>query len=140
MELGMYDIEIFAFSENGSPQPRVILEGIAQQGSSTTFELEYSSQAGSTLQAKRVATFASTLADINNSLQLGLIDNQGIANSLSKKIQAASDALARGNKQASKNILGAFLSEVAAQTGKHITGVAPKVLTEDAQSLSAQTQ
>jgi hypothetical protein len=95
---------------------------------------------GATPQVKRVATFSSTLDDINNALQLGLIDNHGIANSLSKKIQNAVAALSRGNKQASRNILGAFLNEVAtAGRNKHITAIAAEILTQDAQSLLAQT-
>ncbi len=84
---------------------------------------------------------------------LGLIDNQGIANSLSQKIQAAS----RATGQARRNILNAFKNEVLAQSGKsdnceqqgehegqcpgkHFTGVAVQVLLEDADSLLSQLQ
>jgi hypothetical protein len=85
-----------------------------------------------------VATFESTLADIGNSLQLGLIDNAGIANALSAKISAASDAASGGDSTAGSNILNAFKNQVAAQTGHHITDVAPRVLQEDADSLISQ--
>jgi hypothetical protein len=85
-----------------------------------------------------VATFPSTLQDISNSFQLGLIDNQGIANSLSSKITAASVAAARSDTTTAANELGAFTNEVNAQTGKHITGIAPQVLLADAASLISQ--
>jgi hypothetical protein len=83
-----------------------------------------------------MASFQSTLADISNSLQLGLIDNQGIANSLSQKIQAAQAAIG----PARNNILKAFENDVNAQTGKHVNGIAPQVLLQDADSLISQNQ
>ena len=82
-----------------------------------------------------MATYQSTIADINNSLALGLIDNAGIANSLTTKIQAAASA---SNSKAASGVLGAFENEVSAQTGKHITGIAPQVLQTDAASLISQ--
>jgi hypothetical protein len=39
---------------------------------------------------------------------------------------------------ARSDILNAFIGEVAAQSGKHITNVAPQVLIEDAKSLLAE--
>jgi len=74
------------------------------------------------------------LADIANSLQLGFIDNAGIANSLSQKIQAAQNA----TNPARANILNAFINAVSAQSGKHIIGVAVQVLLQDANSLLSQ--
>jgi len=107
-----------------------------------SYDWEFISVSGSidagTERCHSTATFQSTLADINNSLQLGLIDNQGIANSLSQKIQAAADAAARGQTEASKNILMAFKNEVSAQRSKHISDPAAQVLLEDADSLLSQ--
>jgi hypothetical protein len=85
------------------------------------------------------ASFQSTLADITNSLQLGLI-NSGIANALSAKIQAASQAAARGQNGTALNNLQAFENLVRAQASKHITGIAIPVLTEDGNSLITQLQ
>ena len=62
-----------------------------------------------------VATLQSTLADISNSLQLGLIDNAVIANALSSKIQAAQSSVNAGQDQTAANILGAFENQVNAQ-------------------------
>jgi hypothetical protein len=70
-----------------------------------------------------------------NSVLLGLIDNVGIAKSLSQKIQSA--ASAKGPAQI--NILNAFENEVNAQSGKHLTSTAPQVLLQDAASLIAQS-
>ena len=84
---------------------------------------------------KNAPTFQSTLADISNSLQLGLIDSLGIARSLSEKIHAAQNV----TNPARDNILNAFENEVNAQAGKHIVGGAPFVLRVDADSLRNQT-
>jgi hypothetical protein len=85
-----------------------------------------------------VATFQSTLDDISNSLSLGLIDNTGIANSLSQKIQNAEAAAGGGDHQTASNILGAFQNEVTAQTGQHVSATASQVLLQDANSLISQ--
>jgi hypothetical protein len=62
------------------------------------------------------------------------VDNKGIANSLSQKIEAAQKA----TWVARNNILNAFKNEVNAQSSKHITGIAPQVLLQDADSLISQ--
>lgn len=80
-------------------------------------------------------TFKNTLDDIRNYLQLGSIDNQGIAESLSRQIIAAATAAARGESRVSKNILEAFKQLVLAQTPRHIYPAAAQVLLEDANSL-----
>jgi hypothetical protein len=59
---------------------------------------------------------------------------------LSSKIQAASAAASSGQNQAAGNILNAFLNQLSAQAGKHVTGVAPQILLEDAESLISQVQ
>jgi concanavalin A-like lectin/glucanase superfamily protein len=138
LKLEAYTLSVRAFSQDGSAQPALIVQGVTAPGVATSFRIQFSSLPGTKSTVTRVATFSSTLADISNALHLGLIDNQGIANSLSSKIHAASDALSRGEARASKNILDAFTHEVSAQTGKHVTGIAPQVLLEDAASLLRQ--
>ena len=54
-------------------------------------------------------------------LAAGMIDNAGIANSLISKADAAASQIAQGNTQAAKNQLNAFINELDAQNGKHIT-------------------
>jgi hypothetical protein len=55
-----------------------------------------------------------------------LVSDDGIANSLCMKLRAAEAAAARGQQDTKANILEAFVREVEAQTGQHIsTGAAP---------------
>jgi probable HAF family extracellular repeat protein len=126
----IYSVSVRPYASNGDAEQEVVLKGIAALGSTSTFRIQYVTAPGTTSTASRIATFASTLDDITNSLQLGLIDKAGIANSLSQKIRAAQSA-----GSASSNILRAFKDEVSAQSGKHITGVAVSTLLEDADSL-----
>jgi hypothetical protein len=85
-----------------------------------------------------LTTFRTLLNDIENSAQLGLIDNHGIANSLIQKVGAASEAAKGGQTKAAASILNAFRSEVQAQTNKHILPPAAAVLINDADSLISQ--
>jgi hypothetical protein len=137
---GPYTLNLNTYSTDGSAQPPLSIGGIAGVGSSSTFQVQFSGSVGASPSLTRVATFDSTLADISNSLQLGLIDSAGVANSLSSKIQAAAAAQAQGQTQTIRNILTAFKNEVSAQTTKHVNGIAPQVLQEDADSLDSQIQ
>ncbi|MDH5670458.1 MAG: DUF3466 family protein, partial [Nitrospira sp.] len=92
LKLGLYNLEIWASSREGIVQPRVTLTGIANTGSSGKFELEYNSGSASASTTKRIATFSSTVGDIDNAHQLGLIKNGGVANSLRVKILNAEKA------------------------------------------------
>src|SRR6185437_13768 len=83
-------------------------------------------------------TFQTLLDDIANGVQLGLIDDNGIATSLSQKIQSATDALAVGRTKSATNVLNAFANEVQAQTTTHISSVAAIVLLNDTASLLNQ--
>lgn len=134
LKLETYSLSIRAFDVSGNPEPALSVIGIMSPTSTQTLDIQYVSSTGATSTVTILATFQSTLADIQNSLQLGLIDNPGIANSLSQKIQAAQGATA----PARNNVLSAFINEVNAQSGKHITGMAPQVLLQDAASLLQQ--
>jgi hypothetical protein len=52
--------------------------------------------------------------------EMGHIDNQGIANSLLVKLDAAQAAFGRGQTRVAVAKLEAFIHEVEAQAGKHI--------------------
>lgn len=131
IRLGTYRLLVSPFSIDGSPQPRSSVTGIAAPGSTTSFQIQFASSSGSISTIARTPSFQGTLDDIKNSLQIGLIDNEGIANSLSQEIKNA----ARATEPARTNILMAFINEVNAQAGKHINGVAVEVLLSDANSL-----
>ena len=123
------------FSQDGSKQPDLEISGIAGPGSTTNFTMQIDTTPGSTPTIAAVATFQSVLADVANSLSLGLIDNKGIANSLSQKLDAAQ----KSAQPARANQLSAFINEVKAQqAGKHISTVAAQVLLQDADSLLGQ--
>ncbi len=131
---GTYRLEFRAVASDGTAQVGTAL-GLAGLGSRSTYQLGYSSAPGSAMSVVRSATFQSTIDDVRSGRQLGFIDNQGVADSLISKIEAAG----RGQVQASKNILRAFKNEVHAQAGRHITSLAAEVLREDADSLLGQS-
>lgn len=54
-------------------------------------------------------------------LAAGMIDNAGIANSLTSKSAAATSQIAQRNTAAAENQLNAFINELYAQVGKHLT-------------------
>jgi hypothetical protein len=138
LQQGPYALTLNATSSDGTAQPMISIPGIAGVGSISSFQVQYTSLAGSAVTLSRIATFQSILADINNSLALNLIDNAGIANSLTRKIQEAARAASEHESDDAKEALNAFKHQVSAQTGKHITGVAPQVLLEEATSLISQ--
>lgn len=72
-----------------------------------------------------IATPEGLTALIKQMLASGLIDNEGIANSLTAKIANAQNA---ANGQTSDNIVQAFINQVEAQAGQHIAQDAAAVL------------
>lgn len=135
-KLSTYSVSIAAYSQDGSQQPPIVLPGIEGPGSATLYEVQLTSSPGSVSTASVIATFSGTLADINYSLQLGLIDDPGVANSLSRKINAAQNATGA----TVTNILHAFINDVNAQTGKHVTTLGAQILLQDAGSLINQNR
>lgn len=138
LSLGTFELSVRVFSQDGSAQPPIVMPGIRGAGSVTTFQLQVTTPPGSTSTIERLATFESTLADIANSGQIGLIDNNGITMSLIAKVQAAADAARRGDLTASANMLNAFSNEVRAQSGKHVDSFCADVFLDDAGSLVRQ--
>jgi len=134
LSLGKYELLIGAFASDGTPHRRYAATGIAGPGSTTSFVVQYSNNNATETVVTCIASFESTLTDVNNSRQLGLLDSPGIANSLTQKLRAAQNAF--GPAQVS--LLIAFRNEVNAQAGKHITGIAPQVFLRDVNSLLEQ--
>jgi len=60
----------------------------------------------------------------------------GIVNSLDAKLETAQRAYDRGQRHTAANILNAFVHEVEAQTGKHITAEAAAILIRGAQHIT----
>lgn len=67
------------------------------------------------------------IALVNQSRAQNWIDNDGIANSLLAKLSTAGSKVTSDPKTA-KNVLGAFLSDVQAQNGKHLSSEAYALL------------
>ena len=78
-------------------------------------------------------TITSLEACVEHAAQQGIIDNQGITNSLLAKLDAAQAALDRGQTSVAINNLQAFINEVQAQAGKHIEQLHAGHLVEHAQ-------
>lgn len=77
-----------------------------------------------------------TLASYKHqAVSLGWIDNRGIANSLDSKLDNARNKLAAGDSTAARNMLNAFVNEVEAQNGKHLTSEAYALLKYNAEYL-----
>ena len=65
----------------------------------------------------------------------GEIDNQGVVTSLLAKLNAAQKLIEDGKIDQAKIILNAFINEVQAQSGKHITPEAAELLIESAEHI-----
>jgi hypothetical protein len=84
-----------------------------------------------------VVTPDSIKDDVQQFLQSGVINNHGNANSLLAKLDSAANARARGQCSTAANIYGAFISELQAQSGKHLDAAAAAIMIADAQYLIA---
>lgn len=67
-----------------------------------------------------LATVQSLRVCVQQMTAEGIIDSQGIAQSLLAKVDAAQAAVDRGQPAVAVNVLQAFVAEVSAQAGKHI--------------------
>ena len=96
-----------------------------------TFEVKAVDNAGNEAVASVAfsitATTDSLAASLNRFFEEGKIDNAGILNSLLKKLEM------KGNSKNFANKLQAFINEVQAQSGKHVTAEAAALLITDAQ-------
>lgn len=97
-----------------------------------TYIVTASDNAGNTITASATYNVIATTNGLNSLIQQilasGQIDNTGMANSLLSKVVDAANAAARGNGQASDNIMQAFINQVSAQSGQHISASAAAML------------
>jgi len=80
-----------------------------------------------------IATIQSTIADTQRAYDEGWIDNHGILNSLLQKLNNAQAALDLGDVEEAIDLLGAYINELEAQSGKHVTAETAALLIADAQ-------
>lgn len=73
-------------------------------------------------------TISSLRTCVQHATDVGIIDNQGVTNSLLATLDAAQAAQNRGQTSEAINQLDAFIHEVQAQAGKHINPMAAQHL------------
>ena len=82
------------------------------------------------------AEFLRRLAsDLQEAITRGWIRNEGLANSLTAKLEAAMGAIKQGQSHTAVNVLNAFLNEVQAQTDKGLSPEAVALLQFNAEYL-----
>jgi hypothetical protein len=141
LRLGPYNLAVKALDVNGLPQTFATLPGVANAGSSSTFQIQFASASGGHTTVTVVATFLTALADVANSQNSGLITQPLIAKVLTDLLKIAQGASYRHdhiNEAIERAALDVFKQVVIAETGKRLTGVAPQVLQSDATSLISQ--
>jgi hypothetical protein len=79
-----------------------------------------------------IATPQSLMDAVKRFYDEGKITNAGVNNSLMQKLDAYMKLMMRGQMKTANNILMAFVNEVMAQRGKHITMEAADLLIQDA--------
>jgi hypothetical protein len=87
-----------------------------------------------------MATPDSLAAGVKRLFEEGKIDNVGVYNSLISKLNAVLSALDKSKTSLAIQNLQAFVNEVNAQSGKHITAEAAMLLVTDAQWIIEQLQ
>ncbi len=97
LKLGTYTISLRAFSQDGSAQSEVAIPGVTGTHSVSSFSIQFSPISGSIPHSIRVSTFTTTIEDIRNSSQLGLI-SRGTAKALADLVEAAAAAAAQGRE------------------------------------------
>jgi len=126
-------------SSGGSASSTLTLQ-LSPMVTPTTFTLTvtgtFAGVSHSSAASITVAVSSSALSDVvGQMLVLGCINNSGVDDALAAKVTAEQGAVAGGNTKTAINILSAFIDQVGAQSGKHITPDCATVLSTDARSL-----
>ncbi|MEW6087991.1 MAG: C39 family peptidase [bacterium] len=122
------------FSGERSEEVDVRFDGVTREGLVSDYPITVTTSR-ETSKMEHIITLTSMKEDIEILFQLGDIDNQGIKNSLLKKLEAAEKAEERNDNKIIENILNAFKNEVEAQKEKHISEKGAKILLDDADYL-----
>ena len=80
-------------------------------------------------------TIDTLIAQVEEFYEQGEIDESEIATSLIEKLSAAKKKIEQGRMHTAKNILGAFINHLEAQSGKHVSTQAADILIAGAQHL-----
>jgi len=84
-----------------------------------------------------VVTPAQLRSDLQAAIAAGAIDNPGVGAALLAELNAAEAARARGQCSTAANLYAAFVSDLTAQSGKHVAASTASQLAGEAQAVSA---
>lgn len=141
LHLGPYFLTLRTLDERGRPQTVASLPGIANVGSSSTFEVRYEASPRTRSELAVVASFASARADVSNAQKSGMLVGRELATTLTDLLNAAQQASYGADRRHEREeafALKVFEEVVRFERGRHLHGVAPTVLTNDVESLERQ--
>jgi|SRR6185312_6529096 len=79
-----------------------------------------------------VVTAAGLRSDVVQARASGAIDNSGVASTLLSDLDGAAKAMAKGNCKTANNLYQQFISDLTAQSGKHVAQTTANLLADEA--------
>ena len=129
---------IWVTDQNNNSVDIDINGGIISPGEIQSFKVTYDSSNANNFKLKKVVDSGQLESSLQTAFDLNWIDNKGILNSLTQKIERAESAVAKGRIDTAIANLKAFINEVKAQKGKHIKSQVADILIYDARSYIKQ--
>jgi len=129
---GTYSLGFLTYNNIGESTD-VSFEAVTNIGVISNYSIDYSSIPEEPTIIERIINIQDVITEIEIGRQLNLIDNNGIKNSLIKKLDNAQRQIELNRKNTATNILNAFINEVEAQKGKYINLNFAELLIDDAQ-------
>ena len=134
-EVGEYELSVRGHTSDAELRLEQKYFGLTEKGRIAEFRLNFNKTPGSVSTVTKTVTFQSLRDDLRLARQLGYIDNDGILNSLNKKLENAEKQYNENQKGAANNILEALKNELEAQKGKHLFESLGNVLNNDVSEL-----
>lgn len=134
--LGLTQFSISILLRRGDESKKSRFEGIIDKGQTVSFRFTYSSDPSQPVGSiEKVVTPATLIRYVRLYYKNNWIHEEGVMNSLIKKVEAAEAAITRGNKKSARGQLEAFMNEVNAQNRWNIIPFAAEPLLKEAQYL-----
>ncbi|MBI4119477.1 MAG: C39 family peptidase [Parcubacteria group bacterium] len=134
-DTGSYALTMQAVNNEGNLQ-QTETSGVTDTGIAASFETSFSATVTEPPPLIKEVSPGTVRKDIEIAAQLKIIDNEGVANSLLQKLDAAEMNTQKNKLQTAQDILNALKQEVEAQKGKHIKEPFASVLLRDLNTLS----
>jgi hypothetical protein len=131
-DLGPYTLEFLTYNKSGEAT-EIKFEGVTNKEVISDYRINYNSIPEKPTIIERIVNIQDVIIEIEIGRQLNLIDNDGIKNSLIRKLNNAKKQIELSQKNTAINILNAFLNEVKAQKGEHINLNFAELLIKNAQ-------